>query len=422
MSETAVTGKRAVPTATQALVLPSSIVLILALMAGGLSLDRLSESFSGLGAPGEVRFVGLVVVALLLCLSVLVRLPKSPVSSSTNGWILAIVVVHCWVMLSWIWSDRSDFASQQLYELTLLLGTFVVSSTIFRRQPRRLVLLLFAVFGLLALGFCALSLVLLGGMSGALSVVGAGGIGSARLLGVGVLVSLFWFLRTQRVRFLLPVPLFLAGMMLSGSRASILALAVSGLALWLSRKWIVGPEQRLSALPVIIAVATGVVTLAVILATQIGRQMVTNFLLSNFVADSASASGAGLYLADRNVIFGAALTEFRDHLVAGSGLGTYLGPFGELYPHNLALNFAVDGGVLGLIGFLVVLYWPMQRIVRSRDSLALGALVTGLFFLVASLFAGTYYDARFLWVFLMLGMLCVDQPGVKLRDNKMLPE
>ena len=208
MRETAVTDTRSGPTATQALVLPSAFVLVLTLMAGALSLGRLSESFSGFGALGEVRFVGLLLIALLLCLSALVRLPKSPLSLSTNGWILALVAVHCWVMLSWIWSDRSDFASQQLYELTLLLGTFVASLTICRRQPRSFTLLLFAVFGLAALGFCALSVVLLGGLSGALSAIGAGGIGSARLLGMGVLVSLFWFLRTQRVRFLLPIPLF----------------------------------------------------------------------------------------------------------------------------------------------------------------------------------------------------------------------
>ena len=170
----------------------------------------------------------------------------------------------------------------------------------------------------------------------------------------------------------------------------------------------------------IIAVASGVVALAVIFASQSGRQIVTGFLLSNVVADSGSATVQVCLLLTVMSFLGR--RWLKSGTVAGSGLGTYLGPFGRtLALDNLALNFAVDGRVLGLLGFVVVLYWPIQRIIRSRDSLALGALMSGLFFLVASLFAGTYYDARFMWVFLMLGMLCVDQPRVKLRSDTILP-
>jgi O-antigen ligase len=165
-----------------------------------------------------------------------------------------------------------------------------------------------------------------------------------------------------------------------------------------------------------------ILVVTVLVAVPASRAALVTFALSNINATGGDASSAGIYLADRDTIFLTAWEGFSSNIVGGIGIGTYVGPFGELYPHNIALSFAVDGGIVSLVGFVLVVMWPIARILRTKDAWAIGALSAGLFFLVASLFSGTYYDARFVWVFLLLGLLCADRCQNVPRSVSVIPQ
>lgn len=393
------------------LIFPATLIFIFGMLVGGFSLARLSPRFTDLGLFGEVRLIATISAAFLAALAAQGRSGHMASSQSTVIWVIAVCGLHCVALLTWIWSERTDFAAQQFYELTLLIAALLIAYHIFGRDPERVLrMLLFAFWGL-AVIFCLLGILLSGAISGDLAALGAGGIGSARLLGMGVLFSFLLFLRTNKVLNLVPVPIFLMGMMLSGSRASVLALVFAILLLWMCRAKIAKSGVVGGRRAVLLFALFSVAMLAVAIAVPASRAALIGFALSNITAagGGVSGSGSGIYLADRDTIFLTAWESFSANLLSGSGIGTYVGPFGESYPHNIALNFAVDGGVLCLAGFAVAVIWPVMRIIKVEDTWAIGALSAGVFFLIASLFAGTYYDARFVWIFFLLGLLCADK-------------
>jgi O-antigen ligase len=318
-------------------------------------------------------------------------------------------VLHGFTLLTWWWSTKTDFSILQCYEIGLLLSALLVAYYVFKGEPQRSLRLIFIAFGGLAIGFSLVGFLLSGAVSGEITVLGAGGIGSARLLGMAVIVSLLLFFRTSMVRYLVLTPVFLLGMMLSGSRAAILALVASVTVLWIFRKKLAGRGIAVGARPIWVFIAFNLAMAGAIFAIPSTREAVVAFALSNISGAAPGATGSGLYLADRDTIFLSAWNMFSDNAMTGSGLGTWVGPFGEVYPHNLALNFAVDSGVVSLVGFGLLVTLPMIRLLRTHDTFAIGALASAVFFLVASLFAGTYYDARFVWIFLMLGLLCMEK-------------
>lgn len=98
--------------------------------------------------------------------------------------------------------------------------------------------------------------------------------------------------------------------------------------------------------------------------------------------------------------------------MVGGGLDSFFVRFGfsqDLsYPHNLVLDVAATGGLIGL-GLLVVFAASLVRHCRpvarmSHDRLAMLAGV--LFVTAASLFSGDFYDSRFLWIFAVLAVNC----------------
>jgi O-antigen ligase len=394
---------------TRVLIVPASLILTVGMLVGGFSLSRLGPSFADVGLLGEVRLIATVSAAFLVALAVQCGQVETISSRGTVKWIMAVCGLHLFTLLTWMWSAKTDFSIQQSYELMLLIAALLVAYHLFSQEPVRALQLIFVAFWGLAIIFCLLGILSSGGLSGDLAAVGAGGIGSARLLGMGVIFSLVLFLRTNSVLHLIPLPVFMMGMMLSGSRASILALGFSVLFLWMCRAKIAASTWVSGRRAFVMFAMFTIVMVTVLVAVPASRAALVAFALSNINVTGGDASSAGIYLADRDTIFLTAWDGFSSNILSGSGIGTYVGPFGELYPHNIALNFAVDGGIVSLVGFFLVVSWPVVRIIRTADAWAIGALSAGLFFLVASFFSGTYYDARFVWVFLLLGLLCSDR-------------
>jgi hypothetical protein len=68
----------------------------------------------------------------------------------------------------------------------------------------------------------------------------------------------------------------------------------------------------------------------------------------------------------------------------------------------------------GFIIFIIPLFLILGRWFRPKTIEHISAFSIALFYLICSLFAGTYYDARFMWIFFMLYMM----PQTKLDMGK----
>lgn len=379
-------------------------ILVTGLVIGGLSVDRLAGPYFELGHLGELRFI---LIAIAVCCAAILSLRPGSRDGGTREsllWVAGVCGLHCLLILTWFWSTRSDFSTNQLFENVLLILALLAANRLFASSPGTYLLAFQWLSILIVVVITVAGLISGGTVQGEAGAIGAGGIGTARAVAVCFIYLAYLFLQRQKLVFLLPMPVLLLEMALSGSRAAFLGLVVGLAILWVFRKRLsTGSPFGWGALLLLIAV--GAAVFAVGLSWAPTREIIVDFVVSNLVIDPAASQAQGLYLADRDLIFASAWKHFLDYFYTGSGLGSYTGPFGEQYPHNLVLNFADDAGLGAIVVFLALLAWPVLRLMRGRGSLAILALANTGFYAVVSLFTGTYYDARFIWVFLLLGLL-----------------
>ncbi|MEV6342709.1 O-antigen ligase family protein [Actinoplanes sp. NPDC051851] len=220
-----------------------------------------------------------------------------------------------------------------------------------------------------------------------------------RVMILGVLTSFYLYLKSgDKLRWLVPIPAFMFGAIASGSRGGLVALfmtvTVAGLA--------IRPRFNASRAS---KPLTMLVVLAILVALTAG-QTIAGFVQSRFV-DATVGQG---YTSDRDVLFRMALRLFLQRPLLGTGINgfhvlTDLG-VGERYVHNLPLSVAAEGGFTGLV-LLGLSWFALWRAYlgtpRPQRSLeARTAAYCGIFIGASSLFSGDYYDARLMWMFLLL--------------------
>ncbi|MEU8661482.1 O-antigen ligase family protein [Actinoplanes philippinensis] len=220
-----------------------------------------------------------------------------------------------------------------------------------------------------------------------------------RIMILGMITSLYLYLRSgEKVIWLAPIPAFLFGAIASGSRGGIVALAVTITVALLAIRPRIDVERIAKPLALVVVLGT-------ILAITAGPS-IAGYVQSRFVE---ATLGQG-YASSRDVLFQMALGIFLQRPILGTGLNgfytvTNLG-FGERYVHNLPLSIAAEGGAVGLA--LLVVAWiglwrayvavpPAERSLEARI-----AAYCGIFIGAASLFSGDYYDARLMWILLLL--------------------
>ena len=81
-----------------------------------------------------------------------------------------------------------------------------------------------------------------------------------------------------------------------------------------------------------------------------------------------------------------------------------------LYPHNLLLDVAYDGGIVGLGLLLIALGLTFRSGIQAnpRDPAAIYLLGFMVFAFLSTLVAGDVYDSRMLW---LTGFAMVNRPG-----------
>jgi hypothetical protein len=365
---------------------------------GAYSPARSNPDLEQFGLLLEPRVVAGAFLLALGTLSFLSR--EGPMRATIEQWLwwAGFIAVHLLILVSSTWSMDPWMVEPQIKDLLLLATYVVVFMQLFGREPEVAVRMLF--IASIILSFPFLALVLLGGFGEESG--NAGGIGMARLFGLASIAGAY-FHYTRGSKFaLFMLPILAAGIMLSGSRAALLALVFAFAYLFMRRGQLKRKDDgrwgiKLLGIFAVLACVVG------FFLTPFGLTILEGFIVSN-IAPAARAPGApeAIYLADRDVIFQDALMQIVDHPLLGLGMGSYRGPFGEEYPHNLLLLYGTDAGVgtmLILMGFMAHFLW---RALRSRCDWAIGAAAAGLFLLVAAMFAGSYYDARVFWFMALL--------------------
>jgi hypothetical protein len=170
-----------------------------------------------------------------------------------------------------------------------------------------------------------------------------------------------------------------------------------------------------------------VVGFGAIAASASAAPVIGDFLTSLWEpATPAIGSTDSLYLADRGEIFMEATSIFLADPVFGIGFGTYfagyqgfVGPSaGEVYPHNLLLNIAVDTGVLGLVPAVVAAICCLSSVKPTANLESVAAFAGTAYAFALAMFNGTYYDHRLLWAFAVLLIVAAGTPCTALSGQR----
>jgi O-antigen ligase len=379
---------------------PGLVVIIgfVVMLAGRFTLDRL-----GFDLPLLLNDVRVPLFAVLM-MSFALELSQSghrPAGTGTRS-LLAILLLLGYQILSATWAPKNAIIGPTLIDLAavgLLVFLYVMLAEWDRDQVVKLTLGCFQAaawlyFVVAAAGFGRQS-------NGRWAVPGGGPNVFVRIMVIGAFTSVYFYFRgRRRIFWLLGLPAFLTGALASGSRGGLVAMFVTlllGLPSALQRLGNRGGSLRK---PIMATVALGGVT------WLIAGDAIGAFVQKRFVTETFQQG----YTSGRSELFKYALHLFLERPFFGTGVNGFsavanLGYY-ERYVHNLPLAVAAEGGVVGL--FLLINTWVQLRhefakVPREERSLeARAAGYCGVFVGGASLFSGEYYDARLMWVLLVL--------------------
>ena len=111
---------------------------------------------------------------------------------------------------------------------------------------------------------------------------------------------------------------------------------------------------------------------------------------------------------DRALVFVNSIETIKEYPWFGIGLAGYLDVPGiEFYPHNIALEFLLDGGIVGGGFFLAFATYSIYIVIMARKSVYLPISLIPLYMLIVSFVSGGLYDFRyyFMWVIILLYLL-----------------
>ncbi|MDQ2648594.1 MAG: O-antigen ligase family protein [Actinomycetota bacterium] len=205
--------------------------------------------------------------------------------------------------------------------------------------------------------------------------------GSLSLMGIGAGLGL---LLSGRLRpWALPAfPILALGILQSGSRAALGGLAVLAL--------IVGPMTRDRR--VFGGLALGLAAVLMVFATGVIQPSGEDALGRTF-GDSSTAVGSG---AIRDDLAERVFDRWQERPVTGQGFN-YMRP-----SHNVYLGLITSAGVLGVLGFAVLVGAIVRRVWRQRDDMLTLGVAAGYFAYLANAYFDNIFWWRWLWFYVGL--------------------
>ncbi len=378
-------------------------VLFILLLAGRFNLDRFGVVIEGLDFLGDVRLWCLGPLTLLQLMSGLEnswsgQRTTPTYSGSTLVWALTTTALLVYMVVTMAWVPSLAGALNQMIDVFMLIFVILLTFILFRPDTEQSIRFFFLAF------FCAAVVYALAGLPSVfqgtltrLSVFGGGPNVFVRVMGTGIIAACYWWFRTAKLYWLLPVPLFIIEAVLSGSRGGVIAAMIAGSSFLL---WRFSGSHRIKEVVLLSAVALGTYWL------MSHSQTIVDFVSARFIVLTEN-----LYTSHRDTLFRLAWQFFLKHPVTGIGLGGFEQLIG-LYPHNLFLQIAAEGGMVGLALVSAALIQLVPRWFRPKNLEQTAAFFTGSLYLIASMFSGDLYDTRFVWVFFLLYMLPAASPSL----------
>jgi O-antigen ligase len=232
-----------------------------------------------------------------------------------------------------------------------------------------------------------------------MSAFGGGPNVFVRIMCMGIFAAFCSFARAKQLRWLLPVPLLLICALFSGSRGGLVAFVVtfSLFMLFVSWKKYIGNYTI-----VVVAVIPGIMYCAVAYIQPLNEFVQHRFIELTFQQQYGLYESYG-----RITLLKEAWSIFRSYPIAGIGLNGYQQTTmtGLTYSHNLILQIAAEGGIVGLTIFAGAALWLVFQTHFHKGLEHNVMFFLGLYHLGASMFSGTYYDARWMWFFFVLFLL-----------------
>ncbi|WP_436529520.1 O-antigen ligase family protein [Actinoplanes sp. HUAS TT8] len=301
--------------------------------------------------------------------------------------------------ISVLWTPPGAVTGPMLGDLCAIAGLLVVYFNLAAWDRDRVTATTLTLFHIAAWVYFLAAAAGLGRQAnGRWSALGGGPNVFVRLMILGVITSLYLYLRHgEKLIWLVPIPAFLFGAIASGSRGGLVALGITIVIALLAIRPRIDLERvgKPLGLLVVVGLAVGVV----------GGPVIAGFVQQRFVQATV---GQG-YASDRDVLFRMALRIFMQHPLLGTGLNGFNSVSGldpDLYVHNLPLSVAAEGGAVGLLllvgAWLILWHAYVGLPVAERGLEARTAAYCGIFIGGTSLFSGDYYDARLMWILLLL--------------------
>lgn len=379
---------------------PGLVVIIgfVVMLAGRFTLDRI-----GFDLPLLLNDVRVPLFAILL-MSFALEISNSGYHSAGTGTrsLLSILLLLGYQIFSATWAPKNAIVGPTLIDLACV-GLLVFIYVLLAEWDRdRVVALTLGCFQAAAWLYFLVAAAGFGRQSnGRWAVPGGGPNVFVRIMVIGAFTSVyFYFKGRRRIIWLLGLPAFIIGALASGSRGGLVAMFMTLLFGLPSALQKLSKRNGSLTKPILGVVALLGVT------WLIAGDAIGAFVEKRFVTETFQQG----YTSGRSELFKFALHLFLERPFFGTGVNGFsavanLGYY-ERYVHNLPLAVAAEGGVVGL--FLLINSWVQLRheygrVPRQMRSLeARTAGYCGVFVAGASLFSGEYYDARLMWVLLVL--------------------
>lgn len=392
--------------------------LLLAFLSGKFSLSRLNL------AGFQVRYA-LFAASLLLLLAFLGHNPKIiKFSQDSKMFLLLLLASTLYLMISMFWLEHITVGLSKFVDIVFLLFiclTLLVTIHTFENRDRLAVIV--AYFFIL-IGFVYLFQIFrtsLTAESFRRGIVYAGGYNiQTRILFMSVCSSIFLFALSGRWRHLVLICLFLTGIILLMSKQGIIAAALV-LMVFLLLKILnyfkncickKGKILKRASIGGILKIVTVVSVSILFLHNRLNfvfrytTKYFRKFFLWRIFTGENLATVAEM--GDRAQLFANSIKTIRQQPLCGVGLAGYLDVPGiGFYPHNIVLEFLLDGGILGGVFILMFMSYSIYIILKARKSIYLPFCLIPLYILIVSLASGGLYDFRyyFMWVIISLYLI-----------------
>jgi O-antigen ligase len=361
----------------------AALLVTLYYLSGGFSLSRI-----GLGVL-EVRYIFAV---MLVCYAI-IFVPKfrSISISKPNFGLNLSFFIFMWLFFATFWTLNQVAAFERLVDLFMMFFSVIFTLMVFSRHPKAIVYLLYLLL-IVGLLYSAISIFSAAERQGRGSIVLGGPNVATRVIFFGLVAAAALFHIYRKLFYLAPLPILTAGIITIGSRGGMVGLLVvllySLVLIYFSNRRIqfkLGfKEYMFGTLFSFFAYLYLFPIVRVAFEVRFIRLLVDR-----------------VHYAGRDSLYNTALNMILERPLSGYGLGGYIDNGFWIYPHNLILELALDGGVgLGLLGILLFAY---TLVLPFRvHGLAKVFSLAMVYMIVVQQFSGGYYDFRYYYLFLVL--------------------